>query len=132
MTVSAMLIQPRKAKETIGKKNCQQLDLNKQGHKAWKLLKNLEGKSKKENPKPISLAGKKIVDGGKKAEAFNKHISNVSKSTRRTNLDKALWKQFKLHEKSPTCNDLPFEHNFFPTRIRKIYQKSTTEESSWT
>ena len=119
----------KKSKRNHWKKTCQQLDLNKQGHKAWKLLKNLEGQSKKENPKPISLAGKKIVDGGKKAEAFNKHISNVSKSTRRTNLDKALWKQFKLHEKSPTCNDLPFEQDFSLQELEKSIRRAPQKKA---
>ena len=69
------------------------------------------------------------MDGGKKAEAFNKHISNVSKSTWRTNQDKALWKQFKLHEKSPTCNDLPFEQDFSLQELDKSIRRAPQKKA---
>ena len=43
----------RKEKRSKWINTCQDLDLKKDGKKAWKLLQNLEGKKKKENPKPI-------------------------------------------------------------------------------
>ena len=40
---------------------CQQLDLNREGHKTWKLLSNLEGNMRKENPKPFNHEGQKVI-----------------------------------------------------------------------
>ena len=44
----------RTGKRAKWRATCQQLDLNRNGHKAWKLLGNLEGSSKKVNPKPVN------------------------------------------------------------------------------
>ena len=102
----------RTSKREHWRNSCQSLDLNKDGRKAWQLLKNLEGSKKKENPKPISKNGKKITDGKKKANIFNKYMASVSKSSRRKKLDKTLWKLFKAKQHSPTCSNLPFEQDF--------------------
>ena len=108
---------------------CQQLNLNKEGHKAWKLLKNLEGSSKKENPKPLKKNGKVLSNGKMKANLFNRYLSQVSKSTRRRNLDNALWKRFKKVRNSPTCNDLPFEKDFSYQEFEKAIQKATLKKA---
>ena len=76
-------------KRTAWKKTCEQLDLRKEGHKAWNLLKNLEGKNRRVNPKPIYHKGETIVDGKKKADVFNDFFSKVNKASRRKALDKA-------------------------------------------
>ena len=54
---------------------CQQLDLNREGHKTWKLLSNLEGNKSKENPKPFNHEGQKVISGKKKADIFNKFLA---------------------------------------------------------
>ena len=65
----------RTGKRFKWKETCRKLDLNRNGHKAWKLLGNLEGSSKKENPKPITKEGIKIADERKKANIFNNYLS---------------------------------------------------------
>ena len=35
----------KSAKQETWKNNCKKLDVNKEGHKTWRLLNNLEGKS---------------------------------------------------------------------------------------
>ena len=74
---------------------CDKLDLNRDGHKVWKLLENLEGSKRKENPKPFIHEGQKVTSGKKKADIFNTYLAGVSKSTGRKHLDKTLWKLFK-------------------------------------
>ena len=93
-------------------KTCEDLDLNKEGKKAWKLLQNLQGKGKKENPKPVQTNGSKITDKKKKADHFNKYLASVNKSSRRKNLDKALWRLTKTKQKAPSCSNQPFEVDF--------------------
>ena len=102
----------RTGKRTKWRTTCQELDLNKDGKKAWKLLQNLEGKSKKENPKPVLHNNTKVTDKKKKANIFNKFLASVSKSTRRKHLDKALWKLTRDKQKAPSCSSQPFEEDF--------------------
>ena len=119
----------RQRKKSKWRETCQNLDLNKNGHKAWKLLKNLEGSSKKENPKPMLKDGKKIVEGRKKANLFNKYLAGVSRSTRRKNLDNALWKIFKKNQKAPSCNDLPFEQEFSIQELNSAIRKAALRKA---
>ena len=114
----------RTSKREHWRKTCQNLDLNKDGRKAWKLLKNLEGSKSKENPKPINDNGKKISDGKKKANIFNNYMHSVSKSSRRKNLDKFLWKQFKATKNSPSCNNLPFEQDFSSQELETALKRA--------
>ena len=88
------------------------------------LLKNLEGSSKKANPKPIEKYGQKIIEGQKKANHFNNFLSRVNKSTRRKNLDKALWKPFKRKQKAPSCNALPLEQDFTIQELQNTIRKA--------
>ena len=55
----------RTGKRSMWRDTCAQLDLNRKGHKAWTLFKNLEGTKKKENPKPFSHEGQKVTTGRK-------------------------------------------------------------------
>ena len=114
----------RTGKRAKWRDTCQNLDLNRNGHKAWKLLGNLEGSSKKENPKPITKEGKKIVDGQKKANHFNNYLAGVNKSTRRRNLDKALWKLYKRKVSSPSCNAQPFDLDFTKQELENAIKKA--------
>ena len=102
----------RTGKRSMWRDTCAQLDLNRKGHKAWTLLKNLEGTKKKENPKPFSHEGQPVTSGLKKANILNTFLAGVSKSTRRKNLDDAMWKLHKRKQKAPTANALPFEKEF--------------------
>ena len=108
---------------------CEQLDLNRQGHKTWKLLSNLEGTKKKENPKPFNHEGQKVISGRKKADIFNKFLASVSKSTRRRNLDNALWKLFKQKQSSPSSSNLPFEKDFTLRELNTAIRKSAPKKA---
>ena len=66
-------------KQEAWKNNCKKLDLNREGHKTWRLLNNLEGKSIKTTLQPLIQDGKEIVCDKKKAEEFNKYFANVNK-----------------------------------------------------
>ena len=114
----------RKGKRTKWTKTCEDLDLNKDGKKAWKLLQNLEGKKKKENPKPVLKDGVKITDKKKKANFFNKFLSSVSKSTRRKQLDQALWKLTKSKQNAFSCNNKPFEEDFTIQELNTAIKKA--------
>ena len=103
---------------------CQNLDLHKDGKKAWKLLQNLEGRKKKENPKPIQTESKTISNKKKKADHFNKFLASVSRASRRKNLDKALWKLTKSKQNAPTCNNQPFEEDFTLQELNTAIKKS--------
>ena len=119
----------RQGKRCKWRNTCQNLDLNKNGHKAWKLLKNLEGSSQKVNPKPIQKNGQKIIEGRKKANHFNNFLARVSKSTRRRNLDNALWKLFKRKQKASSCNALPFEQDFTIQELQNAIRKAAPRKA---
>ena len=108
---------------------CEKLDLNREGHKAWKLLNNLEGTNKKENPKPFIHEGQKVTNGKKKADIFNTYLAGVSKSTRRKHLDKALWTLFKRKRNSPTSNNLPFEKDFTLRELHAATRKAANKKA---
>ncbi|GFR73609.1 RNA-directed DNA polymerase from mobile element jockey [Elysia marginata] len=71
-------------------KTCENLDLRKDGAKAWSLLNNLNGEKRRKNPKPLSTGDETIVEDQKKAEVFNKYFSSVNKAERATKKDKIL------------------------------------------
>ena len=119
----------RTGKRFKWKETCRKLDLNRNGHKAWKLLGNLEGSSKKENPKPITKDGIKIADERKKANIFNNYLAGVNKSTRRRNLDKALWKLYKRKVKSPSCSARPFDIDFTQQELDNAIKKAAHKKA---
>ena len=73
----------KSAKQEAWKNNCKKLDLNREGHKTWQLLNNLEGKSIKTNPHSPIQDGKEIVCDKRKAEEFNKYFAYVNKQEKR-------------------------------------------------
>ena len=105
-------------------KTCEDLDLNKDGKKAWSLLQNLQGKGKKENPKPVQTNETKIPDKKKKANHFNRYLASVSKAQRRKQLDKALWRLTKMKQKSPSCGDQPFDEEFSIQELNNAIKKA--------
>ena len=108
---------------------CEKLDLSRDGHKAWKLLQNLEGSKRKENPKPLIHDGQKVTSAKKKADIFNNFLAGVSRSTRRKHLDKSLWTLFKRKQKSLTSNNLPFEKDFTLQELRAALRKAAPKKA---
>ncbi|GFS09382.1 reverse transcriptase [Elysia marginata] len=72
------------AKKDKWTKTCENLDLRKDGAKAWSLLNNLNGEKRRKNPKPLSTGDETIVEDQKKTEVFNKYFSSVNKAERAT------------------------------------------------
>ena len=60
-------------------KDTTKLDLNREGHKTWRLLNNLEGKSIKTNLQPLIQDGKEIVCDKRKTEEFTLQMSTNKK-----------------------------------------------------
>ena len=102
----------KRSKRNKWRSTCGQLDMNKEGHKAHTLFKNLSGVRKRTNPQPLQQDKQYITNPRKKANIFNKHFANVNKSCRRKHLDKILWKLFKKKRRSPTANQCAFEKDF--------------------
>ena len=102
----------KSAKQEAWKNNCKKLDLNREGHKTWRLLNNLEGKSIKTNPQPLIQDRKEIVCDKRKAEEFNKYFANVNKQERRDTLDSHLWRAAKKNNPAPRHKHMAFETPF--------------------
>ena len=70
-------------KETLAAKRekfqttCENIDLSREGNKAWSLLKNLNGEQRKTNPQPILDEGETIADDQKRAERHNKYFAST-------------------------------------------------------
>ena len=108
---------------------CNQLDLRKQGHKAWGLLHSLEGKKAKTNPQPIERDGRLASDNKKKANIFNKHFAQVNQKLPRKGLDETLTRILKANEKKPSASIRMFETDFtmgeLKTAVRKLKARKT-------
>ena len=81
---------------------CKELDLRQEGCKAWKLLHNMSGDKRPTNAKPLQTEKEALVSDKKKAEHINKHFANVTKASRKTNLDRGLKQSLKEEEKKPS------------------------------
>ena len=79
---------------------CEKLDLRQGGNEAWKLLHNMSGDRRPTNPKPFYTDNEELVSDNKKSEHLNKHFASVSKSERKTNLDRGLKKNLKEEERN--------------------------------
>ena len=102
---------------------CQNLDLSKHGKKAWRLLDNLSGSNKKTNPQPIKRNGNLTSCPKKKAGIFNKTFSKINRSSKKTRLDKALWKLFKQKQKKTKSTIAAFEHEFTETEFNAALKR---------
>ena len=102
----------KSAKQEAWKNNCKKLDLNREGHKTWRLRNNLEGKSIKIHPQPLIQDGKEIVGDKKKAEEFNKYFANINKQERKDTLDSHLWRAAKKNNPARQHKHVAFETPF--------------------
>ena len=94
------------------KDTCGNFDLTREGNKAWSLIRNLSGESRKTNPKPLELPHETIADEQKRANIQNKFFANVTKANKLKKTDIQLLKELKLKEKSPKPNIRLFEEDF--------------------
>ena len=80
---------------------CKDIDLSKEGTKAWSLLKNLNGENRNTNPKPLNDNGDTIADDQKRAERHNCFFATTNKGHKLTEEDKTMLKNLKAQEKAP-------------------------------
>jgi ribonuclease HI len=115
----------KKSKTTAWKDTCSQLDLNREGHKAWQLLNNLEGSRKNTNPQPLQdNHGNTVTGSRRKAKHFNDFFASVNKSQRRDILDSALLKARSKRnpadqDSAPVFDD-PFNLHELERAMRKL------------
>ena len=119
----------KSSKRERWRSTCEKLDLNKDGRKAWTLLNNLSGSTKRANPQPLEQKSGLTAKPTKKATVFNKAFARVNKATKRTNLDKALWKLFKKKRSSPTAVTEAFEQDFSEAELRAAMKKLKTHKA---
>ena len=105
----------RTSKRNSWEKTTGQLDLRKDGRKAWSLLGKLSGKNKRTNPAPIETETGKATTDKEKATAFTKFYSSITKNNKRGALDKAFKKLTRTMEK----RNGPFESVFAEMFTRK-------------
>ena len=105
----------RTSKRNSWEKTTGQLDLRKDGRKAWSLLGKLSGKNKRTNPAPIETESGKAITDKEKATAFTKFYASITKNNKRGALDKAFKKLTRSMEK----RNGPFESVFAEKFTRK-------------
>ena len=108
----------KKWAETIG-----DLDLTRDGSKAWSLLNNLNGENRRTNPKPMIFNNDTIIDDQKKAEKMNLHFASISNACKLSDQDKADIKELKEKEKAPSANQAIFEETFTLAELNRAMRK---------
>ena len=117
------------AKREKFQKTCDNIDLSREGNKAWSLLKNLNGEQRKTNPQPISDEGETIADDQKRAERHNKYFASTNKASKLTNEDMHMLKDLKTREKAPRANIKLFDDNFTISELNKAMKKLKSRKS---
>ena len=92
------------AKKDNWQKTTANLNLDRDGNKAWSLLKNLSGDKRTRNPTPMEDNGSTLASDQKKAEHMNKFFASVSRSVDLTDQDRENLKELKTQEKAPKAN----------------------------
>ena len=118
-----------KLKREKFKSTCKNLDLARDGNKAWSLIRNLSGENRNVNPKPLYNDNETIASEQKRANIQNKHFASITKSNKLSDKDKALLKNLKLKEKEPKANIRLFEEDFTFTEITKSILKLKKRKS---
>ena len=99
------------------------LNLENEGAKAWTLLRNLSGETRRSNPKPMDDQGANITTDQKKAEHMNRAFASVSKSEKLTDQEKDMLKELKFREKAPTVSNSLFGDNLTRNELRQALRK---------
>ena len=114
----------KKTKRERWQKTCSEIDLTNHGHKAWKLLHNLEGKNKtNKNNKVWYKDGMEINTDQKKANILNRHFASVNKKQRRNMLDKSLITILKGKERRQSASQAIFEEDFTIKELEMALKK---------
>ena len=113
------------AKREKWRKDTSNLDLRKDGKKAWTLLENLSGARKKVNPTIIPDCGTPL----KRAEKFNKHFASINKSRTDRRNDKDPLQELKGHEKNKETDHKVFTDNFTLQELEQAMKKLKNHKS---
>ena len=116
-------LETKKAKKDRWQKTCAEIDLSQHGHKAWKLLHNLEGKKKRSNPKAWQTEKGEIVSDKRKATILNTHFASVNRKQRRKRLDKGIHRILKQKEKRRNTVHEVFNKNFTSGELELALKK---------
>ena len=116
------------AKKQKWEQTCADLDLTKDGSKAWSLLNNLSG-DKRKNPKPLTTEKGIIAEEQRKAEQFNRHFAAVNRASKLTDQDKELLRNLKAKERAPQANLNIFEECFTLSELEKAMKKLKLRKS---
>ena len=111
------------AKRAAWAKTTAELDLSRNGAKAWSLINNLNGENRKQNPKPMSSNNETIVEDQKKAEIINKHFASISRASALSDKDKDKLQDLKSQEKAPSASLQVFEDSFTLAELNKAMKK---------
>ena len=104
---------------------CTNLDLRRDGKKAWALLENLSGTKRKSNPTIIPDCETPF----KRAEKFNKHFASINKSRTDKAMDEPLLKELKVHEKNKESKHTVFEDLFTLQELEQAVKKLKNSKS---
>ena len=111
------------AKKENWQKTTADLNLDREGNKAWSLLKNLSGDKRTRNPTPMEDHGSTLASDQKKAEHINKFFASVSRAVDLTEQDKDQIKNLKSQEKAPKPSISLFETPFSKNELRYSLSK---------
>ena len=118
----------RELKKKSWEKKTGQLDLNKDGKKAWTLLDKLSGKSRKTNPTPLETENGKATTDSKKADAYNKFYSSA-KTQKRGNLDQAFRTLTKKMESRNGPHQSIFTDNLSKSELEESLRKCKLQKA---
>ena len=108
---------------------CENIDLSKEGSKAWSLLKNLNGEDNRTNPQPLQENGSNIADEQKRAERHNNFFASTNKANVLTEEDKQMLKNLKAKENAPKASIKLFEDDFHISELNKALKKLRSRKS---
>jgi len=80
LTAKIKLLSKQTKKDNWAKK-CGELNMRRDGKKAWPIISHLSGVKRRKNAEPITTSTEQITKSEQKAEAFNKHFANVNKNS---------------------------------------------------
>ena len=109
----------KKLKKQAWTERCGELNLREGGRDAWKLLDNMSGASSQVNPKPFHDGSEVLTSDVKKAQHLNKHFANVTKATKKTELDRNLKKALREEERKESSPPDIFSNDLTKAELEK-------------
>lgn len=114
-----------KAKRERWNVTCAELDLRKDGKRAWQLLSNLSGRKERTNPTPMTDAETDL----KRAEKLNKFFASTNKSRADRGNDKELLRELKYRERKISETNNIFTDPFTPSELQQALNKLKMKKS---